>query len=143
MQEKIERSVISEIEGKIIKQDADYKINCGIMESEQMYADSFKSSTHSEEVQNLHAIFRRIRTPRRAILRREASKRRRNQESLRSEKTRFLSLCYALAGGENTCQSSEMAEGRAAIFVMDQRPKQDSQIRTSDQSATVSGLAGV
>jgi hypothetical protein len=42
MQEELKWSVISEIEGRIIKRDADYQLNYGMMESEQIYADRVK-----------------------------------------------------------------------------------------------------
>ncbi len=42
MQEELKWSVISEIEGQIIEPVADYKLNDGTMESEQIYADSIK-----------------------------------------------------------------------------------------------------
>ena len=42
MQEELKWSVISEIESQIIEPVADYKLNDGTMESEQIYADSIK-----------------------------------------------------------------------------------------------------
>jgi major membrane immunogen (membrane-anchored lipoprotein) len=42
MQEELKWSVISEIEGQIIEPVADYKLNDGTMESEQICADSIK-----------------------------------------------------------------------------------------------------
>jgi hypothetical protein len=42
MQDEIRKSVISEIEDQIIKQDADYKINYGTLESDQTYVNSIE-----------------------------------------------------------------------------------------------------
>jgi hypothetical protein len=42
MQEGPKWSVISEIEGQIIEPVADYKLNYGTMESEQIFADNIK-----------------------------------------------------------------------------------------------------
>ena len=44
MEEKIKQSVINEIEGQIIKPDADYKNDKGTLDQEQMYANSVDKS---------------------------------------------------------------------------------------------------
>ena len=47
-EEKLKWYVISEIEGRNIELEADYKISNGTLDQEQMYLDTSRSSTHSQ-----------------------------------------------------------------------------------------------